>query len=270
MNKNPSFIPNISSLDKTNFLIKKPINWVQLPFYQKIKYYGENLTHKFSYFVDKLTAKLIVKHICGDKLKVSTVIKVLSDVTDISEKDIKEGYILKSSHGSGWNLVLDRVIDNVNHKINMDMVKHCLQSWNKQYNPSFEKQYSYLNPTFFIEEIINDKYLGKNGNAYVYMLRCINGKPICVNIKLNDKQNYYTTEWKPFYVQELPTMEKPKKLDLMIELASTLSKNFEFVRIDFHIDVNDDIYFSEFTFTPNAGNRVFTNELEMQLGKDWI
>ena len=56
----------------------------------------------------------------------------------------------------------------------------------------------------------------------------------------------------------------------MIEYAEKLSQNFEFVRMDFHIDKNDDIYFSEFTFTPNAGTRVFTDEWEISLGKDWI
>ena len=102
------------------------------------------------------------------------------------------------------------------------------------------------------------------------MIRCIYGKPICVNIKLDQKQNYYDLNWEPFYIQELPDYDKPKNLDLMIQLAEKLSSKFEFVRIDFYIDSNDDIYFSEFTFTPNAGSQVFTDDLEMSLAKDWI
>jgi len=41
----------------------------------------------------------------------------------------------------------------------------------------------------------------------------------------------------------LPAFEKPKNLDKMIEYAEKLSKNFEFVRMDFYIDKNDDIYY---------------------------
>jgi hypothetical protein len=259
----PLFIHYISTLNIDHFKIDKPLNWNLIYFNQKIKYYGENLTEKFSYFVDKLTVKNIITYICGNKIKTANVIKILKDIDDINLDDLKENYILKSSHASGWNLKLDNQID-------IFKIKFNLKNWNKIYSLEKEKQYSYLKPRFFIEEIIDDKYLGKNGNAYIYMIRCIYGKPLCINIKLNDKQNYYTIDWKPFYENELGYFDKPKNLSLMLEIASILTRPFEFVRLDFHIDKNDDIYFSEYTFTPNGGNKVFSNQLEYTLGKEWI
>ena len=53
-------------------------------------------------------------------------------------------------------------------------------------------------------------------------------------------------------------------------ISKILSKEFEFVRVDFYLDKNDNIYFSEFTFTPAAGEQVFPTELEIELSKKWI
>ncbi len=48
-----------------------------------------------------------------------------------------------------------------------------------------------------------------------------------------------------------PLPEKPAHWDEMLRAASDLSKPFDFVRVDLY-DLPDGIYFSEFTFTPNA------------------
>ena len=49
-----------------------------------------------------------------------------------------------------------------------------LKKYNKNYNPhGNENQYKFLNPSFFIEEKIDDFYSGKSGEAVVFMIRCI-------------------------------------------------------------------------------------------------
>ena len=55
----------------------------------------------------------------------------------------------------------------------------------------------------------------------------------------------------------------------MKKYAEILSKPFEFVRIDFFIDRKNDIYFSEFTFTPLGGKKYYSDEIELKLGKLW-
>lgn len=243
------------------FRVRKPKGWYNLKFCEKIYYYATQLDHNYAKYVDKIEAKKLVKELVN--IKLAPVRKYMKNYDDLCYEDIREKCIIKTSHASGWNVV-------VNDEKDMSKIIKKLEAFNRRFVHPHEKQYSYIEPRFYIEEIIDDKYFGKNGNALVYMIRCIYGKAICVNIKLDQKQNYYDLNWKPFYIQELPNYDKPKNLDLMIQYAEKLSSNFEFVRIDFHIDVNDDIYFSEFTFTPNAGTQVFTDELEIILGKDWI
>ncbi len=247
------------------FKVIKPPNWNSYALYQKIQYYGTNLNKHYSKYVDKIEAKKVIKDICGDDIKTAKVLKILDNPYDIKNNDLIENTIIKSTHGSGWNIIIKN-----NTNININNICNKLNSWNKIYSFK-EKQYTFLKPGFFIEDIIDDKYYGKNGNAVVYMVRCINGKAISVSTYLKhlEKTSVYDINWNIIYKNELPNIQKPVHFDKIIKYAELLSAPFEFVRIDFHIDKNADIYFSEFTFTPKAGMISFSYELEKKLGEIW-
>lgn len=250
------------------FVVIKPSNWKNLMLFEKIQYYGLCLNENYSKYVDKINAKEIVKEICGENVKVTKILKLLKQPHAICFNDLVEDCIIKSSHGSSWNIPIKK--RNITYT-NMVEIRKKLNSWNKVYSKS-EKQYIFIKPRFFIEETIDDKYYGKTGNALVYMVRCIYGKAITISpyLKNEDKISNYDVSWNLIYKNELPHIEKPKNIDKMIEYAELLSKPFEFVRIDFYIDKNDDLYFSEYTFTPKGGNITFTKELEKKLGEYWV
>ena len=68
-----------------------------------------------------------------------------------------------------------------------------------------------------------------------------------------------------------PFIRPPQEaMNRMFDAAKILSNPFEFVRIDFYLGADNKIYFSEFTFTPHAGLQVYSNEMELKLGKLWI
>ena len=120
------------------------------------------------------------------------------------------------------------------------------------------------------------------------MIRCIHGKPISIGIKFEINQNFggfiktnfvnllYDTNWNYIPQKNIDPkfkhirINKPVNLDIMLKNAEILSNRFEFVRIDYYIDKNNDIYFSEFTFSPSAGEITFDPETEMQMGLPWI
>jgi hypothetical protein len=149
----------------------------------------------------------------------------------------------------------------------ISLLHMILWSWSRTYSDT-ELQYKYIKTRFFIEELINDKQLGVTNKAHVYMIRCIYGKPVSVGIVVDSKNYVYDPEWKPI-VDLDPSLEKPEELSKMLEIAQILSKPFEFVRIDLYL-AKDGIYFSEFTFTPSGGGRVFPMSVEMEMGKTWI
>jgi hypothetical protein len=161
-------------------------------------------------------------------------------------------HILKATHGCGWNILLGQAPP-------IPKLQTILADWSLPYVGSGEKQYAYIPSRFFIEEIIDDAYTGKSGQARVFMVRCIHRKPVSVGVRQGNGstvQNTYT----PTFVQVGRlnfALEKPPQWDAMMEYASVLSKPFEFVRVDFYIGRDDEIYFSEFTFTPAGATVCF-------------
>jgi hypothetical protein len=239
------------------FSFIKPNNWQKIPLYKKIQYYSTQLNGRVAQFVDKIQAKDIVKNACGDDISVAPIIRIINNPDDFSEIDIDVNNMVKSSHGSGWNI-------NINRYTNVKHVKSKLQKWNKIYSYT-ERQYTYIKPRFFIEQKVN----GPSGNADVFMFRCIHGEPISIGIVRNNKQNSYDLNWKPLINNEIANITKPEHLDKMITLARTLSSPFEFVRIDFYY-VGGIIYFSEFTFTPAGGKKFFSTIDEERFGSMWV
>ena len=82
--------------------IKKPENWTNTPLYKKIFFYRGFLGPVHGEYTDKLKAKEIVKSICGSRIKVAEVVRILSGPTDLQKEDIQKNHFIKATHGSGW------------------------------------------------------------------------------------------------------------------------------------------------------------------------
>lgn len=245
------------------YTFKKPAAWSYIPLFDKIGFYRTILDERYAPFVDKLSAKTIVKTLCGDMLQVARVIRILENPDDLRESDLDCNHIIKAAHGCGWNI-------NIQPSLTVDEAKTKLRSWNRTYNTEshIEQHYKYIKPQFFIEEKINDYVTGKSGEAQVFMFRCIHGTPISLGIRRGPVQNSYDMNFQPLKPLEFPC-DKPVVYDTMVEIAKTLSSLFEFVRIDLYLGADNTIYFSEFTFTPAAGHPFFSINLERQFGKLW-
>lgn len=241
----------------------KPKNWTNLPFNEKIRYYGKILNSDYAPYVDKLEAKKIVKEMCGEEVETAKVIKILNSPSDLLQEDLNINHIIKGAHASKFNV-------NIKESTKLDETINKLEEWNIQYYPLIEKQYSYLTPRFFIEEKVDDFYTGKSGDAVTFMIRCIYGKPVSIGIWYQGMMNNHYLDWKPIQTEIPFKIPKPVVMPRMLELASKLSAPFEFVRIDFYISKDSKIYFSEFTFTPQRGARVFPKLVEKELGMTWI
>lgn len=269
--------------NESNFSFKnKPLNWNNLALYEKIQFTKNKFGKNYSSYVDKIEAKNIVKNLCGDKIKIPVVKKIFQNYKDITQDDLHHTFIIKGAHSCGANIVLFPEPE----PYDIPRLHRVLEEkFNKKYTLGGESQYDYLEPKFFTELKIHDKQFGMNGNAITYMIRCIHGIPYTLTIldKKNGYQEYYlynidktikeidmkNSDIKPIgFNYDLMRPDK-NELKKMYDLASILSTQFEFVRIDFYISKNSDIYFSEFTFTPNAGGRVYDLELEIMLGKLW-
>jgi hypothetical protein len=249
-----------------NFI--RPPHWEQLPLSKKIQHYMIQLDKYHSYYVDKINAKRIVKNILKHEIEIPKTIRILDNYSDVKESDINTNYMIKASHGSGWNLIFE---EGKHYDINE--VKLILSSWNCPFNSDIEKQYKYIAPVFYVEEKITCRYQGHNGKAYAWCFYCIHNKVTHINVidKYIDCINRYNLNWELLDVELNGKfhVDKPKELNKMIELAERLSKPFEFVRVDFYIGIDNKIYFSEYTFSPCMGINIYGN-LDYEMGKSWI
>lgn len=256
---------------------KKPKNWTRLPLYKKVQIYQQFLGKFHAPFVDKLIAKQIVTKVCCGEILVAPVIRILSSPNDLRPEDLHPNSIIKAAHASKWNL-------NLKDKCSPEKIPSMVQKlhqWNRTYSPGLEKQYQHIQPRFFIEEKIIDKYahcyneIGeKSDDAIVYMFRCIYGKVVSISARLGERRNDYNPHWEVIGGFDMPFIKNPDAdlLQRMIRNAEKLSAPFEFVRMDFYMGPGDDhpIYFSEFTFSPTCGLPTLPGNLEYTLAKSWI
>jgi hypothetical protein len=252
---------------KNKFEIVKTDNWQTLPLYKKIRHVCSLLGEEYAPYVDKITAKDIVKSVCGEKIKIPEIIRILDGPGDLKESDMNPDYLIKASHGCKW------IID---PKINTDIEanKLTLAGWNRIFvntkrpdEPIEETQYRFIKPRFFIEKKIDCAYSGKSGKALDVKVNCFYGQPKFILVQKDGKRNYYLLDWTPLMEPQFQ-YERPDAIDSILKLSAALSKPFEYVRMDFYIGV-DGIYFSEYTFTPTAGRQRLTEELELEYSKFW-
>lgn len=107
-----------------------------------------------------------------------------------------------------------------------------------------------------------------------YKFFCFNGQPYCVQVDTGrfdgHHQNYYDMQWQSLGVHctypEGEPQTCPQNFDEMKRMASQLSADFPFVRVDLY-NISGKIYFGELTFYPSSGYGKFHPEnFDVELG----
>ena len=266
-------------------IIKKKENY----YYSKRKkhfvgFNGENyltFNHKLNWLAIYDSNKLKGK--CADKILLheyskqklgkdicNKIIKIYNSSNEINFDELPDKFVLKTNHGSGYNIIVDNKTN-----LNQDKAKNQLDKWMKidygEFNNEF--YYSYIKRKIFVEE-----FLGNSLKNYKFM--CYYGKPkyVYVSIKENHRKyrNFYDMNWNLLdfdcLSQRHPTYiyEKPKLFELMKEYSIKLSHDFKFVRVDLY-EIENEVRLGELTFIPMDSYFICKNkEHEIELGKDII
>lgn len=220
---------------------------------QWMKFYG-NL-EKIGKYVDKNDVRSFVKDRIGEEYLIPQI-GCYNNSKEINFNDLPNKFVVKATHASGWNLVV-----NDKKKLNIENAKKQIDSWinDSYYRKTGERNYKNIKGRVVIEEFIDDT----SGDLMDYRFFCYDGVPKFIQLdsysdsSVKKRRNIYDIEWnkldvKVTYENIIKQIERPKKLDEMIQIASKLSKGFNFVRVDLYY-VNDNIYFGELTFTPQNG-----------------
>jgi len=177
---------------------------------------------------------------------------------DIDFDSLPGKFVLKANHGTGMNLIVkDKCTLDINKTVKIaNGWLNTLFGWR-----GMEAQYFKIPHLLVAEEYLEQM----DGNLLDYKIYCCNGKPSYIlvvgdrNHKTHDgKMAIYDTDWKrqDFSTGDYPeyeyNLQRPEKLNELLDIAGILAEGFMFVRVDLYV-IGDEIKFGEMTFTPGNG-----------------
>lgn len=225
---------------------------------------------QYAMMVDKYSVKGYVEKIIGLKYIIPTL-GIWSDPEKIDFDGLPEKFVLKVTNGGGGGgvyicknkMLADRaaVVEKMRKVLRADIYRAYREWPYKQVHPRVIAEPLIENPDNRSKDLIDYKFF------------CFGGVPkYCQVIKDRNTRetiDFFDLEWnhqpffglnpigEPVFVPSSIEPEKPIHLDEMIWIASKLSKDTFFSRIDLY-DTPAGPFFGEITFYPASGMGVFT------------
>lgn len=194
---------------------------------------------------------------------------------DIDFGSLPNQFVLKANNGCGTVLVVKD-----KNLINIKKTEAMVSKWLKKPFGYMGAQMHYMRikPCIIAEELLHNDFEDISPNSMIdFKVWCINGVPESILV-VYDRRNdtycldLYDLKWNRkvdclffngHYEFRQSLLQKPKCLDLMLTIATNISKSFSEVRIDFYV-VSGRPVVGELTFTTGFG--YFTNSYYDYLG----
>ena len=223
----------------------------------------------FTRVVDKYEVRKHIKEKIGSEFLID-LIGVYDSVEAVDFEKLPNAFVLKPTHGSDWVLLCKDKAD-----LDIAVAKKTMQTWleSNYYKMWGEYIYKDVPPRIVCEKMLTNP----NGATIVdYKIYCFNGEPKFIHTDKDKYKNhtldFYDLEWNrlPFgllFPRSKEGLPKPKTLTKMLELATILSKEFKFVRVDLY-EVDNKVYFGELTFYPcNGFGNFYPPSVDYEMGQ---
>lgn len=228
---------------------------------------------EYAMLVDKVEVRKHISATIGEEYLVP-LLGIYDTYNEIDFDGLPNQFVLKPNHTSG-----DIYICQDKSIIDYKAVEKLVRKWLKKeyYWISREWPYKNVKPKIICEQYITEN----NKSPDDYKVLCFNGKAKLVEMHLdrftNHLQDIYDTEWNRteiiwgFEQSERPSsiLQKPEKLEEMIELSEKLAAHLYQGRIDWYI-VQGKLFFGEITFFDGAGFMPFENDEDDLLLGSWL
>lgn len=223
---------------------------------------------------DKFLVREVVEERIGSEY-LNKIHAVYNSVEEIDIESLPNQFVLKGTHGSGYNIICSD-----KNKTDWKIEFNKMRRWMNQnyFWTNREPVYKNTQPRIICEQfLVQDDEIELRD----YRFFCFEGEPkfITVDFSITDKsktrRNLYDLDWNLMdaeisYPKETTIkVKKPEKLKEMIELSHKLSAGFPHARIDFYY-INNKIIFGEITFFHQNGmGRISPDTFETTMGS-WI
>lgn len=272
------FVPN-SVMLKLQYKIK---TGRKLNLRQPVRY-----TEKLQWY--KLYYKNPIMHQCVDKYQVrkyveskglgSILVELVAyydDVKHVKWDELPKQFVMKTTNGGGG---LNVVVCKDKENLNIDELKEKLKCKTfKSRSGGREWAYYGLKPGIIVEKLLTN-YQNPQAGVNDYKFFCYSGEPkyiiVDVDRYIGHKRNFYDTNWNNLHiVSDCPAadreIEKPENFEEMLKIASKLSEDFPYARVDLY-NIDGKIYFGEITFYPWSGYVQFEpDSYDYEFGKDFF
>ena len=223
---------------------------------QWIKLYCKN--EIYTVCADKYAARGYVKEKIGESA-LNKLYRKYDRIEDININELPNSFVLKVTHGSGQNILCPDK-SKVDWRFAFKMLKYYMRE-NQYYH---NKEWAYKN---IIPKIICEEYLEEDGKLPLdYKVFCFNGSPQYIQVDVDrfgkHERYLYNREWYRVYsekenmARDNTDIKRPLQFQKMMAYASSLSKDFPFVRVDFYC-LKNNVIFGEMTFYPGSGSSCF-------------
>ncbi|MEO0536511.1 MAG: ATP-grasp fold amidoligase family protein [Cyanobacteria bacterium P01_A01_bin.123] len=262
---------------------------VKLEFYKKVRYwpnlknpksFNEKVTHKKLYgrnpllpiIADKYRVREYVRSLIGEEYLIP-LLQVLETPEEINFELLPDEFIIKTNFSSGLNILIEN-----KHEVRQKKIKAQLSHW-------MDMKYGYRNLVWFAQEIprkILIERLLRNSNGDIpcdYKFFVFHGEVEFIQVDFDrftkHSRMLYDKEWKKLNftirndLQNTEGVAKPNNLQIMLEIAKELAKNFSFMRVDLY-SCSNTIFFGELTPFPTSGRtRFHPPNVDFEIGKLW-
>ena len=238
-------------------------------FCDKLNWLKINDIHpEYTDLVDKIKVREHVNNIMGRDM-FFPLYGAWEHYSDIDFDSLPDGFVLKCNHDSASvTIVKDK--SKINHKELEKFYEGRLII--NPYNMGREYPYKNVRP-----KIIAEKLMIPEGESDIndYKFFCFDGKPELMFIATDRSDDcrfdFYDMDFNHLDIENIhPNSDnpipKPKKFEEMKEIASKLTQNMKFCRLDLY-EINGEIYFGEYTFFHAGGFwPMHPDEWELKLG----
>ncbi len=249
------------------------------PHIQQPRSFNENIIRRklytnkdlFSTVSDKWQVRKYVSNKV-DKDILTKIHHVTEDPETIPFDHIPEECVIKPTHMSGPIIFIEK-----QEKPDPDSIKESCREWLAETYGQMKEEYWYeqITPRIVIEERLRGK---DRDSPYDYKFFVFHGKVEYIQVDSDryttHKRRFYDKDWNPQDFELKfplgPVIDKPKKLDEMINIAEKLGEDFDFIRVDLYEIDSERIVFGELTLAPGSGGERFRpREYDFKLGSLW-
>ena len=217
---------------------------------------------------DKAAVRAVVAERVGAEVLIPQL-GLYDDAAAIDFSALPERFVLKATHGSGWN-ILCRSRDGFDEAA----ARQRLAGWLAQDYYAVGREWCYrgLPGRIIAEQFLSDE---RGEPPADYKLWCFNGEPGLVQVDSDRfgpmRRAFFTPAWQPVEMTvifnppaQLPAA--PPELPQLLAVARRLAVGFPFVRVDLYLHAGR-IYFGELTFLAAKGvSAIRPYAADVQLG----